>query len=104
MQLLTRAALEDWRFGRVPYLERVINRNLSRLSALPRILRFHAHDLNLKPSATAALGQGAQAPAALLQIRRPHVEAAYATHLVRLGKKPVQPDTAVVETAESAAA
>jgi hypothetical protein len=37
----------------VPYLERVINFILIRLSRLLRILHFHAHDLNLKPSATA---------------------------------------------------
>jgi hypothetical protein len=36
----------------VAYLEHVINCNLSRLSRLLRILRFHAHDLNLKPSLT----------------------------------------------------
>src|SRR5436190_22078414 len=50
MELLTREQLEDWRRGRVPYLERVINCNLTRLGRLLRILRFHAHDLNLKPS------------------------------------------------------
>ena len=30
----------------------MINCNLTRLSRLLRILRFHAHDLNLKPSPT----------------------------------------------------
>src|SRR5262249_39761080 len=44
--------LHNWRRGRVAYLERVVNCNLTRLSRLLRILRFHAHDLNLKPSAT----------------------------------------------------
>jgi hypothetical protein len=34
MQLLKRKHLEDWRCGRVPYLERVINCNLSRLYAM----------------------------------------------------------------------
>ena len=51
MGLLRPEHVKDWRFSRVPYLERVINCNLSRLSRLLRILRFHAHDLNLKPSA-----------------------------------------------------
>jgi hypothetical protein len=50
MELLAPARLEDWRFGRVPYLERVIAGNLTRLSRLLRILRFHAHDLRLVPS------------------------------------------------------
>ena len=49
MQLLTPEHVQDWRRGRVPYLERVINCNLTRLSRLLRILRFHVHDLNLVP-------------------------------------------------------
>jgi len=52
MGLLEPAKLEDWRRGRVPYLEMVISCNLTRLSRLLRILRFHAHDLNLSPSIT----------------------------------------------------
>ena len=52
MNLLTPERLEDWRRGRVPYLEKVINCNLTRLSRLLRILRFHAHDLKLVPSIT----------------------------------------------------
>lgn len=35
MGLLTREQLEDWHRGRVTYLERVINCNLSRLSITP---------------------------------------------------------------------
>jgi hypothetical protein len=50
MQLLSRDDLEEWRCGRVPYLEKVIDCNLTRLSRLLRILQFHAHDLNLVPS------------------------------------------------------
>jgi hypothetical protein len=50
--------MEDWRFGRVPYLEMVIHGNLTRLSRLLRILRFHAHDLNLVPSVTAYMRWG----------------------------------------------
>jgi len=50
MQLLAPDALTDWRRGRVPYLEKVVRCNLSRLSRLLRILRFHAHDLRLVPS------------------------------------------------------
>src|SRR5262249_36707656 len=38
MQLLKKDDLEQWRRGRVPYLERVISCNLTRLSRLLRIL------------------------------------------------------------------
>ena len=54
MDLLKVEHLEDWRFGRVPYLERVIRCNLTRLGRLLRILRSHAHDLKLVPSHTPA--------------------------------------------------
>src|SRR5260370_39698868 len=50
MQPLSRDDLEEWRCGRVPYLEKVIDCNLTRLSRLLRILQFHVHDLNLVPS------------------------------------------------------
>ena len=53
MQLLSRDDLEEWCRGCIPYLEKAINSNLSRLSLLLRILRFHVHDLKLVPSATA---------------------------------------------------
>jgi hypothetical protein len=47
MQLLSRDDLEEWRCGRIPYLEKAIDCNLTRLSRLLRILQFHVHDLNL---------------------------------------------------------
>lgn len=47
MDLLAPEKLEDRRLGRVPYLEKVIHCNLTRLARLLRILRLHAHDLNL---------------------------------------------------------
>src|SRR5437879_13084177 len=52
MGLLFPKSAEDWRRGRIPYLERVIRCNLSKASRILRILRMHAHDLNLKPSPT----------------------------------------------------
>ena len=58
MGLLAPEKLKDWRRGRVHYLERVINCNLMRLSRILRILRFHAHDLNLVPSFTAYMRWG----------------------------------------------
>ena len=54
MELLTRAKVEDWRFGRVAYLEC----NLTKLGRIFRILRMHAHDLKLVPSQTAYVRWG----------------------------------------------
>jgi hypothetical protein len=58
MNLLAPDQLAVWLLGEVPYLERVTNCNLARLSRLLRILRFHAHDLNLKPSTTVYMRHG----------------------------------------------
>jgi hypothetical protein len=52
MDLLFPESVEDWRRGRFPFLERAIRCNLSQASRILRILRMHAHDLNLKPSLT----------------------------------------------------
>ena len=90
MGLLAPEDLEDWRRGRVPYLVRVINCNLTRLARLLRILRFHAHDLNLKPSWTAyrRWGKGPKQRLRFTKTGAPKLEEAYATHLVWPGKGP----------------
>ena len=44
-QRITKQQLEDWRFGRIPYLERVCVGNLSKLSTILRILDLHAQRL-----------------------------------------------------------
>ena len=90
MDLLRPEHLDNWRRGRVPYLERVINCNLTRLSRLLRILRFHAHDLNLKPSGTVykRYGKGPKQRLRFSKTGDPGLEAAYATHFVWPGKRP----------------
>lgn len=60
------------------------------LSRLLRILRFHAHDLNLVPSAIAYVREGG-GPRARLRFTKtgePRIEAAYATQFVWPGKGP----------------
>jgi hypothetical protein len=52
MDLLSPETVEDWRRGRIPYLERAIRCNLTKASRILRILRMHAHDLDLTPSLT----------------------------------------------------
>jgi hypothetical protein len=47
-----RGDLENWRFGRVPNLERVIHCNLEKAERILRLLRFHAEARGLKPSRT----------------------------------------------------
>lgn len=90
MGLLAPEHLEAWRRGRVPYLERVIHGNLTRLSRLLRVLRFHAHDLNLVPSVTAyrRWGKGPREPLRFTKGGDPKLEDAYARHFVWPGKRP----------------
>ena len=90
MGLLRPEHLDNWRRGRVPYLERVINCNLTRSSRLLRILRFHAHDLNLKPSQTIykRYGKGPKLRLRFTKTGDAGLEAAYATHFIWPGKRP----------------
>jgi len=90
MQFLAPDTLTDWRRGRVPYLEKVIRCNLSRLSRLLRILRFHAHDLRLVPSQTVYCRHG-KGPKQVLRFTKTgdaNLEAAYSRHFVWPGKQP----------------
>ena len=64
MDLLSNADVESWRFGRSPYLEKVIRGSLGKTSRILRILRMHGHDLDMIPSHTAYLkwGKGPRTP------------------------------------------
>lgn len=50
MGQLSDVNLKRWRSGQVPYLEAVIQCNLSKADRINKILSFHAHDLNLGKS------------------------------------------------------
>ena len=90
MGLLTSECLEDWRRGRVPFLERQILGNLTRLSRLLRILRMHAHDLNLVPTVVEyrRWGKGPKQRLRFTKTGDPRLEEAYARHFVWPGKGP----------------
>jgi len=77
------------------YLEREINCNLTRLSRLLRILRFHVHDLNLVPSTTdyRRWGKGRKQRLRFTKTGDARLEVAYATHFVWPGKSPFHPPT-----------
>lgn len=84
--------LEAWRFGRVPYLERAIRCNLTRLSRFLRILGFHCHDLNLTASHTAYVkwGKGKRTPLRFTKTGDATLERIYGRHFVWPGKGPFQ--------------
>jgi len=87
MGLLERRDVDNWRAGRIPYLEQVVKCNLAKASRILRILRFHAHDLNLKPSMTVYRrnSAGGKVPLQFSKSGESNIEKAYATHFVRVG-------------------
>lgn len=91
--LLKQEDLEDWRQGRVDYLERVIAGNLTRLSRLLRILSFHAHDLKLVPSVTVykRRGGGRRGRLRFTKTGDAKIEEAYSRHFLWPGKEPFHP-------------
>jgi hypothetical protein len=105
MDLLSPESAENWRRGRVSYLERVIRCNLSKTSRILRILRMHAHDLDLKPSPT-VYKRWTKGSRPLLRFSKTgdhNIEAAYARHFVSLRKKGPPFEEEAIEARNSAA-
>jgi hypothetical protein len=88
MGLLDVQDIDNWRKGQVPYLERVVKCNLAKAGRILRILRFHAHDLNLKPSVTVYRRKtaGGKIPLRFSKSGERNIEEAYSRHFVKLGK------------------
>ncbi len=81
---LTKKNHDAWRKGQVPYLERVIEGNLSKTNRIIRIIGFHAHDLNMVPSHT-AYRQWGKAKSRALQFSKSgnkRLEEAYSRHYI----------------------
>ncbi len=88
-----REHVDEWRCGRIPYLEQAIDCNLTRLSRLLRVLRFHIHDQNLVPSPTVYMRHG-KGPKQRLRFTKTgdvNLEKVYATQFVWPGKGPFHP-------------
>jgi hypothetical protein len=85
LQRITKTQYEDWRFGRIPYLERVCSGNLSKLIRMLRILDHHARAIGLKPSQTVYRKWGRGGKGIVLRFSKsgpPGLEAAYSRHYV----------------------
>lgn len=85
MRKISKADYENWRFRRVPYLEKVITLNLSKINAILRTLQKNAQDGNLKASQTVYTSWG-KGPRQVLRFSKsgsPHLEQAYSTHFVK---------------------
>jgi hypothetical protein len=75
---------ENWRFQRVPYLERVLTLNLSTIHFLMKTVRRNSLNGNFQPSMTVYKSWG-KSTKVFLQFSTssdPTIETAYATHFV----------------------
>ena len=105
--ILPKQKYEDWRFGRVRYLEAVCNANLKRLSFVLHQMRVYAQAHDLKPSFCYYKRLGVRRkngighkPVIPLQFSKSgslEIERSYATHFVDLAHvqelNAVQPQT-----------
>ena len=89
MGLLSANAIEEWRLGRLPFLERAIQCNLSKASRILRLLRMHAHDLNLRPSVAVYIRKtrGGRLRLRFTKSGNLKLEEAYARHFIKVVSK-----------------
>ena len=75
---------EDWRRGRVNYLERVFEGNLSKANRILKIIGFHAHDLNMvaKKSSYHQFGKGKNRLLRFSKSGEPKIEESYSRHFL----------------------
>ena len=90
--ILPKQKYEDWRFGKVDYLERVCTANLNKLSSVLHQMRVYAKKADLKPSFCyykrwGVKKKGGQGKKPVIPLRfsksgDPEIEKWYATHFV----------------------
>lgn len=86
--VLSKENYENWRFGRIPYLERVCTMNLSKLATVSHEIRVYARKNNLKASWSdyRKWGKGNAIRLRFSKSGDEKVEWAYATHYVSQNK------------------
>ena len=84
LNVLAKGEYENWRRGRVDYLERVCNVNLHKLSEIMKLMRGYAAKTGLKPSWTFYRQWGCKESRKLRFSKsgKEEIEQAYATHYV----------------------
>ena len=92
MERISKSQYEDWRFRRIPHLEKVFHGNLSKANRILRIIEYRARALDLQPSQTVYHKWGKGGKRITLRFSKsghPHLEQAYSRHYVA-GKKSEQ--------------
>lgn len=82
--VLTKQKYEDWRFGRILFLEAACTANLKQLSEVVRTMRSVAAEDGLKASICTYTkwGRGRKMELQFSKSRNPSIERGYATHFV----------------------
>lgn len=86
MGKITAKQVEDWRFGRVPCLERVLHGNLAQFSFIMIEFRRTAKQLNLNESHTTYMswGKGQKRVLRFSKSGDARIECNYSTHYVQI--------------------
>lgn len=84
LDYLSKKDYENWRFGKVDYLEKVCNVNLSKLTLINKTIRKIATDLKLDKSWTGynQYGKGVKRRLKFSKSGKINIEEAYATHYI----------------------
>jgi len=106
LELLRRADCENWRFGRVPCLEKVIGCNLDKASRIMKILKRQAEQAHMKASPTVypKWGKGAKIRLRFSKSGLPTIEAADNCHFVNMALKRAKPASGPPESGPEPAA
>ncbi len=85
MEVITSKDYEDWRMGKIPYLEKVTSGGLGKLNTILTALKAYAASEGLKPSRTVynKWGKGAKKKLRFSKRGLAHVELRYETHYVK---------------------
>ena len=92
--VLVQKDYEDWRFGKVPFLEQVCHANLRQLSGIMREIRAYASKNDLKPTWTFyhQYGKNHKNKLRFSKSGDENIEMAYSTHYLNKEKSCAQPE------------
>lgn len=84
LDYLTKKDYENWRFGRVDYLEKVCNTNLSKLTLINKLIKKYSNEIGLKSSWTGynQFGKGVKRRLRFSKSGDKIIEDSYATHFI----------------------
>jgi hypothetical protein len=81
---ITESDYQNWRFGKIPYLEKACQANLHKLSTVNRFIRKYSAEWNLEKSWTAydKWGKGPKKRLIFSKSQDHQIESLYATHFL----------------------